>query len=236
MRGDHHALISLLSAGAVLASLIPVLPFEWVMITLFGVFIGSLAPDADAEDAAIFHRRGRRVRILLPVFGYAIRFLIYYPVSLILHIIIGKQASPRHRGFLHSFIGVVLTSLLLTVYLRIIWQFLGFQGSMYLFIFGTGVFCGSLLHLLEDSCTPMGVAWGFPFRTRRVSGAIQTKNNGDLRPPLFTGALALCTLVFAMGGLSDSPFLRDVSPLGAVASIGVLWGAFLIVAGVRIHT
>jgi inner membrane protein len=236
VRGNQHALISLFSAGAILAPLIPVLPFEWVMITLFGVFIGSLAPDADAADASIFHGRGKGVRILLPLFRCTIRYLIYCPISLILRIIIGEEASPRHRGFLHSFIGVALTSLLLTLYLRIVWQFLSFPGSTYLFIFGIGVFCGSLLHLLEDSCTPMGVAWGFPFRKGRVSGAIQTRNRGDLRPALFICVLALCTVIFAMGSLSVLPLLRDVSPLGAVASLGALWGAFLIIAGVRIHT
>ena len=66
MRGDQHVLITLFSGGLLLAPHVALFAPVEVAVLLFGLFVGSLAPDADATDAAIFHTtvprpaRGRR--------------------------------------------------------------------------------------------------------------------------------------------------------------------------------
>ena len=57
MRGDQHVLITLFSGGLLLAPHVAVFAPSEVAALLFGLFVGSLAPDADATDAAIFHTR-----------------------------------------------------------------------------------------------------------------------------------------------------------------------------------
>ena len=60
LRGDQHVLITLFSGGLLLAPHIALLAPGEIAALLFGLFVGSLAPDADATDAAIFHTTGAR--------------------------------------------------------------------------------------------------------------------------------------------------------------------------------
>ena len=231
MKGGHHVLLSLCTAAVLLAPAAGTLPLPTLGAVLSGIFIGSLAPDADASDAAIFHGRRGRLGLLLPLFGYTIRYLIYYPISCIFRFIFGSQARPRHRGLLHSAIGVAFSSVLLSLYIRLALLVLGLPGDSILILFGAGFFGGCILHLLEDSCTPMGVAWWFPFRTTRLMGRIRTRS-GDLRPTLFGITLALAA-AFLLAG----PVVPDLPrvPLAGLAAVmvGALWGIFLFVAGVH---
>ena len=57
MRGDQHVYLSLTTAGLLIAPSVPVLDPALIAVLFFGVFVGSLAPDADAVDAAIFNGR-----------------------------------------------------------------------------------------------------------------------------------------------------------------------------------
>ncbi len=229
MKGGHHVFLSLCTAAVLLAPAIGILPLSALGAVLSGILIGSLAPDADAESASIFHVRRGRLGPLLPLFGYTIRYLIYYPLSWIFRFIFGSLVRPRHRGLLHSAIGVALASLLLSLYIRLILLALGSPGDSVLILFGAGFFGGCILHLLEDSCTPMGVAWWFPFRITRLKGRIRTRS-GDLRPPLFGIALALVA-AFLLAGPDLPLFLQN--PLTGMATLIVLWSVFLIAAGVH---
>ena len=64
-----------------------------------------------------------------------------------------------HRGFVHSLLCSVLITMLT-----------GFTESYFYPAYGEafmfGLFSGYLLHLLQDSCTPYGVQWLWPFRHR----------------------------------------------------------------------
>ncbi|MDI6718015.1 MAG: metal-dependent hydrolase [Methanomicrobiales archaeon] len=229
MKGGHHVFLSLCTAAAMLAPAIGVLPLPALGAVLAGIFVGSLAPDADAADASIYHVRRGRLGPLLPLFGYTIRYLIYYPLTCVFRIVFGSRARPRHRGLLHSAVGVALASLLLTLYIRLILLGLGLPGDSILTLFGAGFFGGCILHLLEDSCTPMGVAWWFPFRTTRLTGGIRTRS-GDLRPLLFGIALALAA-AFLLAA-PEMPTLLQNPVAGAAVAI-VLWSVFLAAAGVH---
>jgi len=242
MRGDQHVSLSLATAGVLIAPWAPVLDPALIAVLLFGVFVGSLAPDADAIDAAIFNGRiggvkGKRGQILngfavvLPVFGYTIRYLIYYPLSLVFSLLLRKSYRPRHRGLLHSLAGVGLTSIILSGYLALILAWLD-QPFALLPAFGCAFFAGCVLHLMEDTCTPAGVAWLYPFSRKRVAGRVRTPGDFEVRPAAFTIVLAM-----AAAGLLAASFTTAIPPeelrLLALAGTPILWLLFMLVCRVR---
>ena len=242
MRGDQHVSLSLATAGFLIAPWVPVIDPVLIAVLLFGVFVGSLAPDADAVDAAIFNGRiggakGKRGQVLnglavvLPVFGYTIRYLIYYPLSLIFSLLLRKSYRHRHRGLLHSFSGVGLTSLILSGYLALILTWIGAPLTL-LPAFGCAFFAGCVLHLVEDTCTPAGIAWLYPFSRRRMAGRVRTQGAPEVRPAVFA-----IVLTAAAAGMLVAPVVTPVSPaeLGHLALVGtpVLWLLFMLVS--RVH-
>ncbi|NMA11371.1 MAG: metal-dependent hydrolase [Methanomicrobiales archaeon] len=242
MRGDQHVSLSLATAALLIAPWATVIDPPVIAVLLFGVFVGSLAPDADAVDAAIFNgriagakgKRGQVVNgfaVVLPVFGYTIRYLIYYPLSLVFMLLLRKSYRHRHRGLLHSFSGVALTTLVLSGYLALILTWLGSSLAL-LPAFGCAFFAGCILHLVEDTCTPAGVAWLYPFSRRRVAGRVRSRGSFEVRPAAFT-----IVLVIAAAGFSVAPFVTDipVEELGSLALVAapVLWLLFMLVSRVR---
>ncbi|MDK2974391.1 MAG: inner membrane protein [Methanofollis sp.] len=233
VKGDEHLAISLATAAVVLVPWISLAQPEWLVAALFGVFIGALAPDADANDSAIFHTRvpgvkGKRL-IILPIFGYVIRYLVYYPISLPFIAVLGERGMPRHRGILHSAIGVGLMTMVLGIYawvigivgLHIAWD-TGYT------VFLLGFLGGSVCHLLEDSCTRSGVAWLFPLSEHRTRGAIVTGGN-DWRPSIYAAAMAAAAVgLFVAGATGRIP--GGFLPYAGIALAAALWVFFLFIA------
>lgn len=242
MRGNQHVSLSLATTALLIAPWATLIDPAAIAVIFFGVFVGSLAPDADAVDAAIFNgriggakgKRGQVVNgfaVVLPVFGYTIRYLIYYPLSLVFMLLLRKSYRHRHRGLLHSFSGVALTSIILSGYLALILTWLG--GSLALLpAFGCAFFAGCILHLIEDTCTPAGVAWLYPFSRRRVAGCVRAGGLFEVRPAAFTIVLAI-----AAAGFAAAPFVTTmpVQELGCLALVTapVLWLLFMLVSRVR---
>lgn len=242
MRGDQHVYISLTTAGLFIAPWVSALDPVLIATILFGVFVGSLAPDADAADAAIFSGRfggtkGRRgqiingIAVVLPIFGYTIRYLIYYPLSLIFSIILRKSYRHRHRGLLHSFAGVGLTSLLLSGYLALILTWLGISLAL-LPAFGVAFFAGCILHLVEDTCTPAGVAWFYPFSRRRLAGSVRAWGNLEVRPAVFAIILALAAVTVLIAPVVTSATAEELRLLAPLAAL-LLWVLFILTCRVR---
>ncbi len=200
MRGDQHVLITLFSGGLLLAPHLTLLAPGEVAALLFGLFVGSLAPDADAPDAAIFHMRiggltgvSRRfvngAARVLPFFGYLIRYGEYYPAAGVCWILSRGRLKAGHRGVLHSLIGVGVITALTCGYLVVALHLLG-QAPPHLLSFGlVGFAAGALLHLAEDSCTPAGIAWLYPISGRRIRGRLRTGGRTDHRPRVFATVL-----------------------------------------------
>ncbi|MFA7198846.1 MAG: metal-dependent hydrolase [Methanoculleus sp.] len=242
MRGDQHVSLSLATAGLFIAPSLTVLDPVLSAVLLFGVFIGSLAPDADAADAAIFNGRIGGVKgksgqvlngfaVVLPIFGYTIRYLIYYPLSLIFSLLLRRRYQHRHRGLLHSFAGVGLTSLILSSYLALILTGVGWPLTL-LPAFGCAFFAGCVLHLVEDTCTPAGVAWLYPFSRRRVAGRVRTQGDLEVRPFVFT-----IVLLLAAAGVFIAPFVTPVTldDLRLLTLVGtpLLWLLFMLICRVK---
>ena len=242
MRGDQHVSLSLATAALLIAPWATAIDAAAIAVLLFGTFVGSLAPDADAVDAAIFNgriagakgKRGQVVNgfaVVLPIFGYTIRYLIYYPLSLVFMLILRKSYRHRHRGLLHSFPGVGLTTLVLCGYLALILTWLGSSLAL-LPAFGCAFFAGCVLHLVEDTCTPAGVAWLYPFSKRRVAGRVRAQGFLEVRPAAFA-----IVLVIAAAGMFVAPFVTPMSveELGCLALVAApaLWLLFMLVSRIR---
>lgn len=207
MRGDQHVLITLFSGGLLLVPHMgQFAPVEAVAL-LFGLFVGSLAPDADATDAAIFHTTVPGLRgvvrqfagvaaAVLPLFGYLIRYGVYFPVAGLFWLVSGGTLKAGHRGVLHSLLGILLCTGLVGLYCGMALSLLRWEGTALLAAGLAGFGAGALLHLAEDSCTPGGIAWFYPLSGRRVRGRLRTKR--DVRPRLFAtglgGAIWACVL------------------------------------------
>lgn len=233
MNGNEHITISIATAAVVLVPWLWSIHPAWLIAALFGVFIGALAPDADANDSAIFHTRipggrGKRL-IILPLFGYGIRYLIYYPISLPFIALCGKRGMPRHRGVLHSLIGVVLMTALLGFYAWAIGTLLlGIPWDTGYTVFLLGFLGGAVGHLLEDSCTRSGVAWFFPLSGHRTKGKIVTGSD-DPRPSIYAGTM--CAAAVGLAAVKPAGLVSaDLYPWTGVAVACILWVLFLITA------
>lgn len=244
MRGDQHVLISLFSGGVLIAPWLMVLDPVTVLVLLVSLFIGSLAPDADAPDAAIFHTRipglrgvtgwaANTVARFLPFFGYMIRYLEYYPLSAALWVASLGRCQNEHRGLLHSLVGVLLITLLTAGYLEVFSWLVSWSHLDLLPVAAGGFLAGCLLHLIEDSCTPRGVAWFFPFCSFRVRGRITT-GFSDSRPQIFTLLLMAAGWGMLLWPKYAGWGVEQMQQIGPVL-LAVLWATFLAFSGVTLR-
>ena len=217
MKGEQHVFYTLLSLAVFLPLILAtdrLSPAELIVFTI-GVFVGSLAPDADAADSAIMHglaggkgtvRTARRhTVIILPFFGYLIRYLIYYPISALVFIVSLGRIKPKHRGLLHSLFGTTVAAAILTIYLRLISDLLlavfiaadvTAAIDSYLLIFCAGLLFGAIMHLIEDSCTHEGVYWLFPFGNVKLSGTLTPSSRKNRLIVVVLGIAAIISLTF----------------------------------------
>ncbi|MDD1673858.1 MAG: metal-dependent hydrolase, partial [Methanomicrobiales archaeon] len=176
------------------------IPLSTWAIVYTGILIGSLAPDADAPDAAIFHLYGipRGLRTLLALFGYLLRYLVYLPLSSFFWIALGRNYRHEHRGLLHTPLGITLASLILVFYAGIPSLVFFHSFVLEILLWGGCFWGGCLLHLVQDSCTLAGIAWSFPLSVRRLRGGLRTGDMHDPRPLLFVSILGGCLLLLIL--------------------------------------
>lgn len=186
MLGRHHLLLSVATVGLVVAPLFTTYP-NVVLLAIAGCAIGSLVPDADSPDAAIFHpevrglkgSRGEALNAIAPIFpafGYTTKYLIYKPAVKLYDAFVFDQydIEERHRGFLHSFLGLGTATVVTGVYLIVALLLLGLFSILHLAVFLAAYLAGAVLHLAEDSCTKTGIQWNFPFQDWEINGQLTT--------------------------------------------------------------
>jgi inner membrane protein len=229
MKGRTHLVLSLLSLLIITYPLWPDFSLTiWVSVYT-GVMVGSLAPDVDAPDSAIFHLRmlPRVLRVPLSLFGYLLRYLIYIPLSLFFWMVLSRNYRHEHRGLLHTPVGVALAAFLVFCYAGICSLLFLHVLEPALLLFAGSFWAGCILHLIQDSCTPSGIAWAFPLHSNRLRGKIRTGSRVDPRPPLYAVILLGCLAMLFL--LPD----RSFPPSWAIALISLTsaWAAFLYLAG-----
>lgn len=228
MLGSQHLLLSVFTAAALA---LPLYLGGFLLPTLFllflaGVFIGSLAPDADAEDAAIFHSRvkglgsaGRLVNgtigLVLPLFGFVLKWLVYKPLALVF-------GGNEHRGLMHSLLGLAAATVLIGVYVAVAAFWLKFFDFAGLAVFLLGFAFGFLLHLAEDACTLSGVDFGYPFRSLKFSGNARTGEGWKVDLFVFLFGLLAIGVWYGFYSLSWRLLFKESAVLAAVAAAWLL--------------
>ena len=230
MLGKHHTSISI---GTIL---IPCAPFVMdvplvVIAILAGVLVGSLLPDTDASDSAIWYSG------VTKIFGLAMVALMIPMVQLVFR---ARNFSydAEHRGSLHTVCAVGISTIIFTVVGVIIvslcsgyvfQSWLNIEGYFFLLLFMSGVFCGGVLHLAEDCCTKAGIFPFYPFSSRRIHGGIRTGDAADRRPECMQVALMVLTVGMPFGKVHYRPPLILPSVISLVALV-IAWRVFFIIA------
>ena len=201
MLGRHHALLSALTAAAIFLPLLTVRPIL-ALLGLAGVTIGSLLPDVDSPDAAIYHTEVRgmggtagdlvnSLAPIFPIFAYTVEYLIYKPSVYILDQFIFKNPSLelQHRGFTHSIFGITIVTSVTGFYLLIVVLIIHFFQTPIFNAVGLLVFVGCLgfgqiLHSMQDTATVSGIKWFTPFSERHYRGRLRTSTRPKDRRPM----------------------------------------------------
>lgn len=241
MLGRQHLKLTVMTYTALIAPFVQEY-FIQVLIGLAGASIGSLIPDIDSVDAAVFHSNVKGlggpgiafndfIGPVLPLFAYISKYIIYKPVVHLLNFLTPYTFHERHRSFTHSITGVatltVMTGLL--IYLP-----LNYSGlSLALLPYFLSAYCGgALMHIVQDSCTKSGIAWNQPFNKFKIKGNLVTGKS--VRRP----KILLYTLTGLTALIGYQSLLRNSIRETAKASIlltGITWILFLIISGVRVE-
>ena len=246
MLGRHHLMISL---GTVAPFLMPFLDDAGlaVMTVFFGVAVGSLIPDSDSSDAAIFHGNVRGLNgdiggavnnlfaPVFPFFGYTTKYLIYKPAVVFFDRLMFQEYSfsDKHRSFSHSILGVATMTLMTGVYLAPLLLLLEVFSFTYFTIFLSAYASGAFLHMLEDSCTKTGIKWNSPFSETRLKGELTTSSKPEhVRRPRYMvymlGTISVATLLLAN---TETYGMTDLKTAGAGFLLTALaWILFALLA------
>lgn len=184
MKGQQHIQISIFT-GLIIS--IPFLLTDSIPSILFlaGIFLGSLLPDSDASDRTAKHGDS-----VLFAFDKINEIMIYPLLLKIFH------EKKRHRGILHTIVGVLVFTLILTGITGIV--FIIFRIQFNFLIIGSGMFAGGILHLMEDSCTRSGVVPFYPRSLSAFKGDVSTFDKEESRPDTFSKYLAFVFVILVV--------------------------------------
>lgn len=145
MRGKNHLISGLifliiifladLFTGLNLYSIINKTNFAIVLFIIYLFFAGLLLPDADKFGSWIF-------KFFLPF--AIISWLIGFLVSAI------KGKKFRHRGFLHSYLGIFITSFSSSIVVFLTLSLFIEVTFIFFFVFFTSTLLGQIIHLMFD--------------------------------------------------------------------------------------
>ncbi|MFB6100423.1 MAG: metal-dependent hydrolase [Candidatus Nanohalobium sp.] len=244
MLGRQHLMLSAATAAALAA---PFIEHTGLALTFFtGACIGSLIPDVDAHDAAIFHRdlkglnhgTGRMLNNFigpaLPFFGYTTKYLIYIPAVKFYNFLFSDYSfHGEHRSFSHSVLGIFTMTALTGVYiistLAVLQVFIPLYVGAFLLAYMTGAF----LHMLQDSCTKTGIAWNSPFSKTKLKGRLKT-GKSRLKPRMFFTYLAtVAGITFYLGSIPSYTLSSVGLAVQTVLLLGASWLVFMHFSGVK---
>jgi len=241
MLGRQHLKLTVMTYTALVAPFVQEY-FIQALIGLVGASIGSLIPDIDSVDAAIFHSNVKGlgspgiafndfVGPILPIFAYISKYVIYKPVVHLLNFLTPYTFGEKHRSFTHSITGVAtLTGMTgLLIYLP-----LNYTGLSLAFLpFFLVAYCGgALMHMIQDSCTKTGIAWNQPFNKFKIKGNLVT-GKSNRRPKILLYALTGLTALISYQSLTGNPI--EETAKASILLTGITWILFLIISGVRIE-
>jgi membrane-bound metal-dependent hydrolase YbcI (DUF457 family) len=200
--------------------------FVYAIVFYIALMIGALVPDSDCKGKSKLHYDFPFVNLLMkPIKVLTIQFFRSKKIRAKLKI--KGEIKEEHRGIMHSPIGILISSFLLTLILLIILiAFKGFNLWIILSVF-FGLFLGQFLHLVQDSCTVTGINWNFPFGEKWVQGRISTQNYLDKRPKIYALILGFISIGIILGyAFKEMPKAIVFYPL-MIILISLIWILFL---------
>lgn len=235
MLGRHHLILTLATTLIIILPLVEQIGAFFILI-LVGVAVGSLAPDVDATDSAIFHKEVKGIKNktvkklinhyiapILPFFGYPLEYGVYKPLVFVFQEV-GILKGDAHRGFSHSILGSFSMTFLTTVYLGLLMVLLNEFSILFLLVFFCSMLFGMFMHMLEDSCTKTGIAWNSPFSDRKLKGSLSTfKDRKTVNYFVSTFIVPLGVMFY----LTATDLLIIYQLLIGVGMICVLWAGFI---------
>lgn len=241
MLGRQHLKLSVMTYTTLITPFVQD-HFVQALIGLIGVSIGSLIPDVDSVDAAVFHSNVKGlgspgiafndlIGPVLPLFAYISKYLIYKPVVHLLNFLTPYSFHQAHRSFTHSIIGVTTLTLMTGLLLYLPLNYIGLSTAL-LPVFLTAYCGGAFLHMLQDSCTKSGIAWNQPFNKRKIKGDLIT-GKSNKRPKILFYCLTGLTVLISIQTLTGKP-VEDAAK-ASVLLTGITWILFLAVSGARIR-
>lgn len=177
--------------------------FNFLIALMVSIFIGSILPDADCGGKATIYYR-------FPVIDGFMKKVVGKLIIKIFEILVTKEkiktefdVKDEHRGIMHSPIGVLFSSLLLTLPILIFVLLLNLFNFIVILGIFLGLLIGQFLHLFQDSCTVSGINWGFPFKPKELKGTIYTfskdSEKADVRPLFYSGIFYFLTILLVIG-------------------------------------
>jgi membrane-bound metal-dependent hydrolase YbcI (DUF457 family) len=238
MLGRKHLLLSIATVSVIIAPHVQTNKV-FVFTILIGTAIGSLIPDVDASDAAIFHRdikglNGRTGKMfktlvgpILPVFGYTTKYLIYKPAVKTLDLTSPSNYGfeEEHRAFSHSILGITTMTALTGIYITPILIAINLFAPLLLITFLLSYMTGAFLHILQDSCTKTGITWNQPFSKTKLQGQLTTGKNNKKTKYLLYLLTALAITVFLISSTSNIP--QKALSAASTVSLGFSWFFFV---------
>lgn len=209
MLGKQHVSITL---ATIIPLLLPMLLYDsnyqlYSISILIAVLIGSLTPDADCGGKSKLYYDFRFVHdIMIPLQKSVV--WIFNRSSVKNKFNLECEVNNKHRGIMHAPVGIVISSLLLTLIASIFTLIFYIESTIFVtFSVFVGLLTGQFLHLVEDSCTVSGINWKFPFGTRELKGKIYTfskiEGKKDIRPTIYEYSLWSITALLLMGNAFD---------------------------------
>jgi|APSaa5957512622_1039677.scaffolds.fasta_scaffold32800_1 membrane-bound metal-dependent hydrolase YbcI (DUF457 family) len=230
MLGKQHML---LSTGTVLPFLIPLvflesnLPLLYAIIFYIAVMIGSLTPDADCGGKSKLHYDFPYVYVAMkPIQWLTVK--LFRSKKIRAKLKVEKEVKEEHRGIMHSPIGILISSFLLSLVLMGILILLNSLNGIIILIIFAGLFIGQFLHLLQDSCTKTGINWKFPFGDKLVKGKIFTGDSKDKRPLIYISILNFVpVMLIVLYAMQEMNFSLGLLYSLLVVLMSLLWLLFL---------
>jgi membrane-bound metal-dependent hydrolase YbcI (DUF457 family) len=240
MLGKDHVSITI---GTVLPFIIPMIISDhaqpvYALCILITALIGSLMPDADSEGKSALYYDFRIVYyVMRPLYKLIVFCFRLFNIKEKMNL--EYAVEEKHRGVMHSPIGVLISSLVLTTLLAIadyaIFNEINTEIIGLLFL---GLMAGQFLHLLEDSCTVSGINWLFPFGTLKLKGSIYTgtkvEGKTDIRPFFYNIALLFFSAALVIFHFMGQINLKDPDIYSFIfAGVTLIWLLILLTAKIN---
>lgn len=241
MLGRQHLKLTVMTYTALIIPFIQEYSIQ-ALIGLIGVSIGSLIPDIDSVDAAVFHSNVKGlgspgiafndfIGPILPLFAYVSKYLIFKPVVHLLNFLTPYKFNESHRSFTHSITGVATLTLMTGLLLYMPLNYAGLSTAL-LPVFLTAYCGGAFMHMLQDSCTKSGIAWNQPFNKFKIKGELIT-GKSNKRPRILLYCLTSLTILISYRLLMGNP-VKETSK-ASILLTGIIWSLFMIISGIRIE-